>query len=80
MMYVYILKSKILFRYYVGSTQDVVNRLKEHNSGECRSTRHGIPWNVVHIEEFGTRGAAMVQEQRIKSRGIARYLESVNRD
>jgi putative endonuclease len=76
-MYVYILQSKTTHLYYVGSTQDVTNRLNEHNSGECLWTRHGIPWDIVHVEEFGSRSEAVRQERRIKSRGIARYLQSV---
>ena len=76
-MYVYILQSRITLLYYVGSTQDVTNRLTEHNSGECLSTRHGVPWELVRVEEFATRSEAVMQERRIKSRGIARYLQSV---
>jgi len=37
MFYVYILRSEKTKKYYVGSTQDVANRLREHNNGETRS-------------------------------------------
>ena len=77
-MYVYILQSRTTLLYYVGSTQDVSNRLNEHNSGECLSTRHGIPWDIVHVEKFDSRSEAVRQERRIKSRGIARYLKTLN--
>ncbi|PIS27890.1 MAG: excinuclease ABC subunit C, partial [Candidatus Marinimicrobia bacterium CG08_land_8_20_14_0_20_45_22] len=30
--------------YYIGQTQDLANRLNEHNSGESKSTRAGIPY------------------------------------
>jgi putative endonuclease len=38
--YVYILKSLKDGRYYIGSTSDVMARLKFHNSGLQRSTRY----------------------------------------
>jgi len=77
MVHVYILLSKTTHRYYVGSTKDVENRLKEHNAGESSSTRSGVPWKLVWVETFHTRGEAMLHEKQIKSRGAARYLESV---
>jgi putative endonuclease len=76
---VYILQSKTSHRYYAGSTQDLTNRFDEHNRGESRSTRSGIPWVVVQVEHFETRAEAMAQEKRIKSRGIARYLAGVDK-
>ena len=77
MFFVYILRSDSLKRYYVGSTQDVTNRIGEHNSGECVSTRSGIPWELIRVEEFETRAEATKKEKRIKARGIARYLEDL---
>ncbi len=79
MFYVYILQSQVLKTYYVGSTQDVSNRLREHNHGETRSTRKGVPWEIVHIEEFPTRAEAVRQENKIKARGMARYLISLGK-
>ncbi|MFZ1977727.1 MAG: GIY-YIG nuclease family protein [Bacteroidota bacterium] len=81
MFYVYVLWSEALHRYYVGSTADVSNRLREHNSGESASTRNGIPWIVIYHEEFRTRSDAMKKEKQIKARGIKRYLvEQKGRD
>ena len=77
MMFVYVLQSRTTSRYYVGSTQDITNRLMEHNSGECKGTRNGIPWELVHLETYVTRVEAVGQERRIKSRGIARYLNGL---
>jgi putative endonuclease len=79
MFCVYILRSQRLQKYYVGSTQDVNNRLREHNHRESRSTRKGAPWELIHTEEFPTRAEAMRQENKIKSRGIARYLSSLGK-
>ncbi len=58
MFYLYILRSDTTLRYYTGSTEDLPNRVQEHNSGENKSTRHGIPWRLVHLEAFATRPEA----------------------
>jgi len=77
MFFVYILYSQNLQRYYVGSTESVDRRLQEHNAGKSKSTRAGVPWELVHTESFLTRSEAMQQEQKIKARGIGRYLSSI---
>jgi putative endonuclease len=77
MFYIYILRSKLTQRYYVGSTEIVEKRLQEHNSGKSKSTRAGIPWELIHRESFATRSEARIQEQKIKSRGIGRYLTDI---
>ncbi|MBI2333929.1 MAG: GIY-YIG nuclease family protein, partial [Chloroflexi bacterium] len=55
MFYIYILYSQSLRRYYVGSTENVMRRLQEHNAGKSKYTRAGTPWESVHTEPFGTR-------------------------
>jgi putative endonuclease len=72
---VYILYSAITQKFYTGQTQDLENRLIEHNSGETKSIRNGIPWDVVYIEEKETRGEAMSLEKKIKKRGAKRFME-----
>ena len=51
----------------------------EHNSGEGKSTRSGIPWEMVREEGFATRAEAVRKENQIKARGIGRYLEDLKR-
>jgi putative endonuclease len=75
----YIPHSKSTGTYYVGSTQDLINRLQEHNAGEGRSTRRGVPWDVIWTEEFEKRSGALAREKQIKARGIRRFLEDVRR-
>ena len=78
MYIVYILQSEKTGRYYTGSTIDLENRLQEHNSGETTSTRSGIPWKVVYVEEFLTRSDADRKEKEIKSRGAKRYPKDIH--
>ena len=77
MFWVYILQSQKTRRYYTGSTERLSERVKEHNAGECKFTRTGIPWNLVYAKECVTRTDAASEEKRIKSWGARRFLESL---
>jgi putative endonuclease len=72
--FVYILQSETTQRYYVGESADVSNRLYRHNSKSTTSTRHGVPWKVVHVVTCVDRTAALLLEKKIKGRGIGRWL------
>jgi len=65
--YVYVLQSLKDKRYYIGFTTDVEARLRFHNAGLQRSTRHRIPFRLVLFEEFATKEEALKREQQIKS-------------
>ena len=78
MFFVYILYSKRLQQYYVGSTNDLIDRLRRHNAGEGKHTRKGIPWDLIHKIELPTRSEAVQLEKKIKKRGIKRFLDNIN--
>ena len=67
MFYVYVLWSDQTERRYVGSTQDVQDRLRRHNAAHCQATRSGVPWRVIHVEGFPTRSAAVERERYYKT-------------
>lgn len=69
MLIVYILYSESLQKYYVGQTQNIENRLIEHNVGETKSLRTGIPWSLVWQTTVSTRQESMEVEKRIKNIG-----------
>ncbi|MDI6766649.1 MAG: GIY-YIG nuclease family protein [Bacteroidota bacterium] len=71
MSWIYILWSKKLKKRYVGSTEDVESRLKQHNAGKTRFTMRGVPWLLIHSEEFVTKSKAMKRERFLKN-GIGR--------
>ena len=75
MFIVHILYSETTQKYYTGQTQDIENRMLEHNSGETTSIKNGIPWIIVWRKELETRGEAMQLEKKIKSRGAKRFIE-----
>ena len=74
---VYILQSEKNHRYYVGHTENLERRISEHNSCKSLSTKHGVPWKVLHLERYQNRREAMTKEIVIKKRGIARYLKDI---
>jgi putative endonuclease len=53
---------------YTGYTTDVGRRLREHDVGEgAKYTRGRTPVELVHVERFKTRSAALSREHEIKS-------------
>jgi putative endonuclease len=67
MFCVYVLWSRSAGRSYVGSTQDISDRLRRHNSGVSKATAHGAPWELVHSESFLTRSEATLRERNYKT-------------
>ena len=75
MFFVYILFSDSIAKFYVGQTNNIEDRLIRHNSGFVKSTKLGLPWNLVRFFEVSTMSEAMLLEKKIKGRGVKRYLE-----
>jgi putative endonuclease len=63
---VYILQSAKDDSYYIGYTEDLETRLKEHNEGSTRYTRHKRPWQLVYQEEFNSKTEAIKRERFLK--------------
>ncbi|MBC8415624.1 MAG: GIY-YIG nuclease family protein [Candidatus Cloacimonetes bacterium] len=77
MDFTYILYSKSKDNYYVGHTHDLKLRLERHNSGWSRSTKSGIPWQLVYYEEYETKSEAIKREYEIKRKKSRRYIETM---
>jgi putative endonuclease len=67
MFHVYVLRSAKTGRRYVGSCEDIDDRLHRHNNGESKATKHGIPWVLLQVEEFPTRAMATRRERFYKT-------------
>jgi len=65
--FTYILKSEYDGTHYYGSTKNLQERLKIHNSGKSRYTKGKRPWHLHYYEEFETRSEAMKREKFFKS-------------
>ena len=83
MHYVYVLECAD-DTYYTGYTTDVERRVAEHDAGEgAKYTRGRTPVELVHVEEYDTRSAAMSREHAIKSlsrREKERLVDGATRD
>jgi putative endonuclease len=66
MFFVYAIRSLPSKRTYIGHTEDLVERLKYHNSGYVKSTASDIPWQLVARQEFYSRNEARWLEQKLK--------------
>ena len=77
--FVYIIKSQKDGTYYVGSTQNVEERLERHNQGRSKYTKAKKPWKLVYYEEQPDRSAAVKRERQIKNRKDRNYIENLIR-
>jgi len=72
--FVYILRSDLNGRFYVGFSGAPDRRLKEHNAGKVRSTKPYRPWCLVYHERYDDAPSAMRRERQLKSMKSASYL------
>jgi putative endonuclease len=64
---VYILRSAVAEKYYIGYTNNLKRRIEEHNTQDKGYTRNYRPWVIEYSEEFSDRGSAMKRESYLKS-------------
>ncbi|OGX40006.1 MAG: excinuclease ABC subunit C [Omnitrophica WOR_2 bacterium RIFCSPLOWO2_01_FULL_41_12] len=65
---VYILTSKKHpIRYYIGLTQDLKHRIKEHNNGDSLYTKRYMPWELQTYITFRNKARAEEFEKYLKS-------------
>lgn len=76
MYYLYILKSKVKIINYVGITNNLTRRLKEHNSGKSSFTKRYLPWDIIYTEELLNRLEARKREKYFKSSSGRKFLKN----
>ena len=74
--YVYVLQNKE-GRRYVGSTTDLVRRLKEHNAGQNIATKPHIPWEIIFYEAYRSREDGLRREKYLKTTQGRRSLKKM---
>ena len=77
MYFAYVLRSIKNGRFYYGSTNNLERRLKEHNSGESKYTRHTRPFELVYFEEFEILKEARKREMFFKSGKGRKFIKDL---
>ena len=72
--YLYIIQSDKDDSFYIGTTQNLDERILRHNQGRSKYTKSKRPWNLVYFEEHADRSDAMKREYAIKRRKSREYL------
>ena len=66
MAYVYILESQKDKRFYIGSTENIEERLSRHNQGYEKATKPYTPSQVVFKQRCSNIEEARLPERKIK--------------
>ena len=77
--FVYIIESFKDGSYYVGSTQNLNDRIARHNQGRSKYTKTKRPWNLIYSEEHPDRSSAVRREEQIKRRKSKDFIETLVR-
>lgn len=76
MYYVYVLQSLKDNYFYVGYTDDLKIRIKEHNNGRVVSTKDRRPLKLVYYEVCLNQQDATKREKYLKTSWGKRYIKN----
>lgn len=71
MFYLYILKSDKTGKLYIGFTNNIFKRIKEHNAQKSLATKVYAPYDLVYFEGYRSKADALKREKNIKYFGQA---------
>lgn len=75
MFYVYILQSiDTQDQTYIGFTEDLKQRIKDHNSGHSKHTSKFKPWQLIHASAFAEKKKALDFEKYLKTASGKAFL------
>ena len=77
MFYTYIIQSQYDKSYYIGHSSDVKVRLERHNLRLSRYTSKKIPWKLVYIEIYQTKGDSSKRELFLKKQRNHSFYEQL---
>ena len=80
MRYVYILQSERNGKYYIGSTNDIRRRLKQHNSGMHLSSKRLAPFKLKLFQEYASDQEARQIETKLKKLKRRDYIKRILND
>jgi len=67
MFHCYVLRSEKTGRGYVGSCENLADRIHRHNTGRSKATKHGVPWVLIRNESFASRSEPVQRVQYYKT-------------
>ena len=73
--YAYVLYSDRFNRIYIGHTDCIERRLKQHNLGKVVSTKYYKPYRVIYFEIFSSRIDAVKREKELKKSSNRKLLK-----
>ena len=76
MWYVYVLRSNKAKQWYTGSTKDLRKRIISHNKSMNKSTKYGVPWELIYFEASLDHDDARARERYLKSGPGKKYLRN----
>jgi len=65
--YVYVLHNPEKNFIYIGYSENLRQRVKEHNSGKSKSTKHYIPLKLIFYEAYYKKSDAKRREKYLKT-------------
>ncbi|HAT03295.1 MAG TPA: hypothetical protein DCS29_00755 [Candidatus Magasanikbacteria bacterium] len=78
--YVYFLQSIKHGSFYIGVTNNIERRIKEHNRGQSKSTVTKRPWELKKIEKFSSIEEAYQRERWLKRQKSRIIIEKIIED
>ena len=75
--YLYILGSQKDSSFYIGVLNNIVDRIKRHNSGKSNYTKSRGPWILRYYKYFSSKSEAMKEEKKLKKMKSKLYIENL---
>ena len=66
MFYLYVLKSFVDNKLYIGYTNDLKRRFDEYNKGQNKSTKLRAPFELIYYEAYKSKKDAAIRERKLK--------------
>jgi len=77
MIFLYVIKSKVKKFRYIGITNNLTRRIRDHNSGKNKSTAPYIPFDLNFKEEYYSYEEARKRERFLKSGQGRKFLDEL---
>ena len=79
MFCVYVIYNKEASKYYVGQTEDIDIRLRQHNDHTFKSYTARFPgeWKLIHRVSVATRSEALKREKGLKSGSGREFIKTI---